>query len=48
MQVAVGQLHEGVVVRLKTGDLQPIVTAQRGRGRATGLMFNPEREPMRS
>jgi hypothetical protein len=48
MQVAVGQLHQGAVVTLKTGDLPLMITARHGRGRVTGLMFSPEREPMRS
>jgi hypothetical protein len=47
MQVAVGQVRDGRV-DLASGETPLIVTAQRGRGRITGLMFSPEREPVRS
>ena len=47
MQVAVGQVREGQVEA--GGEAGPlIVTANRGRGRVTALMFSPEREPVRS
>ncbi len=47
MQVAVGQIREGQAE--VTGESGPlIVTAIRGRGRVTALMFSPEREPVRS
>jgi hypothetical protein len=47
MQVALGQVREGhVEVTSEAGPL--IVTAIRGRGRVTALMFSPEREPARS
>jgi hypothetical protein len=47
MQVAVGQLREGKV-EVQAGDMPLVVTTQRGRGRVTGLLFSPEREPVRS
>lgn len=47
LQVAVGQVREGRV-ELASGDTPLIVTAQRGRGRVTALLFSPEREPLRS
>ncbi|HZR19996.1 MAG TPA: hypothetical protein VFE51_22115 [Verrucomicrobiae bacterium] len=47
MQVAVSQLRDGKV-DVAAGDTPLIVTAQRGRGRLTALLFSPEREPMRS
>ena len=47
MQVAVGPVREGRV-ELAAGDTPLIVTAQRGRGLVTALLFSPEREPMRS
>jgi hypothetical protein len=47
MQVAVGQIRDGRV-ELASGETPLIVTAQCGRGRVTGLMFSPEREPVRS
>jgi hypothetical protein len=47
MQVAVSQVRDGKV-ELDAGGTPLIVTAQRGRGRVTALLFSPEREPMRS
>lgn len=47
MQVAVGTVRDGRV-EVQSGESPLIVTAQRGRGRLTALMFSPEREPMRS
>lgn len=46
-QVAVGTVREGRVV-VSCEDMPMIVTANRGRGRVTALMFSPEREPFRS
>jgi len=47
MQVAVGEVIDGRV-EVAAGDTPLIVTANRGRGRVTGLLFSPEREPFRS
>jgi hypothetical protein len=47
MQVAVGNLRDGQVVQ-EAEDTPLIITANRGRGRITVLMFSPEREPFRS
>jgi hypothetical protein len=47
MQVAVGNLRDGQVVQ-DAEDTPLIITANRGRGRITVLMFSPEREPFRS
>ena len=47
MQVAVGTLRDGQVVQ-DAEDTPLIITANRGRGRITVLMFSPEREPFRS
>jgi hypothetical protein len=47
MQVAVGQVRQGEV-ELAAGDTPLMVTATRGRGRVTALLFSPEREPVRS
>jgi hypothetical protein len=47
MQVAVGVVKDGKA-EVQSGDAPLIVTAQRGRGWVTGLMFSPEREPVRS
>ncbi len=47
MQVALGPLRDGVV-EVASDDTPLIITAQRGRGRVTALMFSPEREPARS
>ncbi len=47
LQVAVGQVKEGRV-EVTSGDTPLIVTAQRGRGEVTALLFSPEREPVRS
>jgi hypothetical protein len=47
LQVATGKLDDGQVVVSAEG--KPlIVTAIRGRGRVTALLFSPEREPARS
>ncbi|PYJ06105.1 MAG: hypothetical protein DME25_07205 [Verrucomicrobia bacterium] len=47
LQVAVGKVREGRVV-VASDETPLIVTAQRGRGRVTALLFSPEREPFRS
>src|ERR1017187_5399059 len=47
LQVAVGEVRDGQVV-VTAGDKPLIVTANRGRGRVTALLFSPEREPARS
>lgn len=47
LQAAVGTVRDGEV-QVQSGDTPLIVTAQRGRGRLTALLFSPEREPMRS
>jgi hypothetical protein len=47
LQVAVGALRDGERV-VSAGDTPLIVTAHRGRGRITALLFSPEREPARS
>jgi len=47
VQVAVGRVRDGQVV-VAAGDKPLIVTANRGRGRVTLLLFSPEREPFRS
>ena len=47
LQVAVGPVRDGRVV-VSAGDTPLIVTANRGRGRVTALLFSPEREPARS
>jgi hypothetical protein len=47
LQVAMGAVRDGRVV-VAAGDKPLIVTANRGRGRVTVLLFSPEREPFRS
>jgi len=47
MQVAVGDVRDGQTV-VAVGDKPLIVTANRGSGRVTLLLFSPEREPFRS
>jgi hypothetical protein len=47
LQVAMGELKDGQVV-VAARDKPLIVTANRGRGRVTLLLFSPEREPFRS
>jgi hypothetical protein len=47
LQVAVGRVRDGQV-EVAAGDKPLIVTANRGRGRVTLLLFSPEREPFRS
>jgi hypothetical protein len=47
LQVAVGGLRDGEPV-VSAGDTPLIVTAHRGRGRITAVLFSPEREPARS
>ena len=47
LQVAVGQARGGEVV-VAAGDKPLVVTAPRGWGRVTLLLFSPEREPFRS
>jgi hypothetical protein len=47
MQVAVGDVRDGQVA-VAAGDKPLIVTANRGRGQVTLLLFSPEREPFRS
>jgi hypothetical protein len=47
LQVAVGAQHDGNVL-VAAGDTPLMITAPRGRGRVTALLFSPEREPFRS
>jgi hypothetical protein len=47
LQAAAGTLRDGAVV-ISAGDMPLMVTAERGRGRVTALLFSPEREPFRS
>jgi len=47
LQAAIGTLRDGGVL-VSAGDTPLMVTAQRGRGRMTALLFSPEREPFRS
>ncbi|HSU54349.1 MAG TPA: hypothetical protein VLT36_09840 [Candidatus Dormibacteraeota bacterium] len=47
MQIATGTVKDGHVV-VSAEDSPLIVTANRGRGQVTVLMFSPEREPFRS
>jgi hypothetical protein len=47
LEVAAGKLRDGKVVVSADG-MPLIVTAQRGRGRVTALLFSPEREPFHS
>ncbi|HVV72735.1 MAG TPA: hypothetical protein VHI52_14770, partial [Verrucomicrobiae bacterium] len=47
LQVATATVRDGTV-EVKEGDTPLIVTALRGRGRVTALLFSPEREPVRS
>jgi hypothetical protein len=47
IQLAVGNVRDGQVVQ-GAEDTPLMITANRGRGRITVLMFSPEREPFRS
>lgn len=47
IQVVTGTMKDAAV-RLKVGDKPVVVTGNRGLGRATALMFSPEREPFKS
>ena len=47
MQIAVGTVKDGRVLA-SAEDTPLIVTANRGRGQITALLFSPEREPFRS
>lgn len=47
IQLAVGNVRDGQVVQ-GSEDTPLMITANRGRGRITVLMFSPEREPFRS
>ncbi len=47
MQVAVGSVRDGRAL-VAAGDVPLIVTAPRGQGQVTVLLFSPEREPARS
>ena len=47
LQVAVGAMRDGTAV-VSAEAIPLIVTAHRGRGRVTALLFSPEREPFRS
>jgi hypothetical protein len=47
MQTVVAKVRDGRV-ELASGEVPLIVTADRGRGRITCLLFSPEREPVRS
>ena len=44
---SVGTLRDGHSI-VSSGDVPLIITAPRGMGRVTALMFSPEREPFRS
>ena len=48
MQVAAGTVKEGARVLVTAEDTPLVVTANRGRGQVTALLFSPEREPFRS
>jgi hypothetical protein len=47
LSVAIGALRDGRAV-VTAGDTPLIVTANRGQGKVTALMFSPEREPFKS
>ena len=47
LQVAVSEVLDGRV-DVAAGQIPLVVTADRGRGRVTALLFSPEREPVRS
>lgn len=47
MQVVTGELRDGKAV-VTCGGVPVMVTAERGLGRITALMFSPEREPFKS
>jgi hypothetical protein len=47
LQAATGAVRDGQVL-LAAGDIPLLITANRGRGRVTALLFSPEREPFRS
>ena len=47
IRVVTGDVRDGHVV-LAAGDIPLMVTANRGSGRVTALMFSPEREPFKS
>lgn len=47
LQIAVGTVRDGQV-KLSAADAPLLVTAIRGRGRITVMLFSPEREPFRS
>jgi hypothetical protein len=47
LQVVTGALRDGRVT-VSAGDTPLIITANRGAGRVTALMFSPEREPFKS
>lgn len=47
IQVVTGEVRDGRVV-VAAGDLPLMITANRGKGRVTALMFSPEREPFKS
>jgi hypothetical protein len=47
LQVATGSVKDGQI-RLSAADTPLMVTANRGRGRITVMLFSPEREPFRS
>jgi hypothetical protein len=48
IQVATGTIRDGHVVVASADETPLIVTANRGRGRITAVLFSPEREPFRS
>lgn len=48
MQVATGKLKPGGEVMVAAGEVPLMVVQRRGFGKVTGLLFSPEREPMRS
>jgi hypothetical protein len=47
MQVAVGRVRDGII-EIGSEENPLMVTAPRGRGRVTAMLFSPEREPVRS
>jgi len=48
MQVATGKVKKGAQILVSAGEVPLMVAARRGFGKVTGLLFSPEREPMRS
>jgi hypothetical protein len=48
VSVAAGRLRDGAQALVSAGNTPLIVTAHQGMGRITGMLFSPEREPVRS